>query len=356
MMTNMDEVRLMKASFEKFTSRITKYPVTVWMLISVFTFCTVVVGYSAYSGTVDVKRVVSTQSSSTTMFSSNYMESSTNSGLIVKNLHTINEGNFTCNVTVCNYDQLDQSNPAHSLITYDFTAELFTYTDTYQKVTETQLNMQGTPKIFSVRKVMDNNGTITTDTEHDINSGDFSYTYSEETLTGGTSCKDSFDICFDSEEVKKELPDLFIRVTATPTAQSIQLNGTLPTLSSIISISKGRIVETGWYGSLIESSNSDIYDAYNLVIEGSGAGTIDILWDSTEFTINPAFLAINSSKLSAETTDSSGLKKRTLTVNSSEENRYVVQFYKSTSYTGNSLPSNAIKCENYVVSEHENTP
>ena len=103
---------------------------------------------------------------------------------------------------------------------------------------------------------------------------------------GETSYKDSFDICFDATEVENEMPELFVRVIATPSAESVQLNGSLPTLSAIISISKGRTVETGWYGSLDESSDKN-YDAYNLVVEGSGKGTIDILWDSREFTIIP---------------------------------------------------------------------
>ena len=139
---------------------------------------------------------------------------------------------------------------------------------------------------------------------------------------------------------------------AVPSEESVQLNSGVPTLHSIISISKGRTVETGWHGSLDESSVND-YDGYNLVIEGSGSGTIDILWDNNEFTINPAFLTINTSKLTDVTdTTPAGWKKVTLTVNSTEENRYVVQFYKkkqNVSYTGNEFPSKYIICNNYIA-------
>ncbi|MEE3415388.1 MAG: hypothetical protein VZR53_08460 [Prevotella sp.] len=350
----------MKVCLKEIMHKIIKYPITIWMLISVLTFCAVTIGYSAYSGTIDVKRVVSTQASSSTVFSSNYMESGDT--LIVKNLHTIAEGNFICNVTVCNYDQLDQSSPARSLITYNFTAELVKYnktTEQYEKVTETQLNDGNQPKTFYVQKKMDNNEIINTDTQHDLNTGSFEYTYTGETLTGGETYKDSFDICFDSVEVEKDIPELFIRVTAVPNDESVQLNSGVPTLSSIISISKGRTVETGWHGSLNESNIND-YDGYNLVIEGSGSGTIDILWDNNEFTINPAFLTINSNKLTAITDDvSEGWKKTTLTVNSTEENRYVVQFYKkkqNVSYTGNEFPSKYIICNNYIATPVEVVP
>ncbi len=350
----------MKARLSDIFRKIAKYPITVWMLISVFTLCTVVVVYAAYNGTADVKRVVSTQASSNTVFSSNYMQAG---GLAVKELRTTADGNFICNVTVCNYDQLNLGNPAHALITYDFTAELLEYdmtNKTYQKVGVVQEKTDGTGnKVFYVQKKMDDNETIGTDQVHVLNAGSFLYTYSAETLAGGTSNKDSFDICFDSEEVEKDVADLFIRVTATPTAESAQFNGSVPTLSCIISVSQGRSIETGWHGSLNESNTLD-YDGYNLIVEGSGKGTIDILWDSREFTINPIFKQINSSKLTDETDAAlEGWRKVTLTVDSTEENRYVVQFYKkntNSAYSGNNFASRYIKCENYIVQADPETP
>ena len=146
---------------------------------------------------------------------------------------------------------------------------------------------------------------------------------------------------------------MFIQVSAIPSEESIRLNGGVSNLGSIISISQGRTVETGWHGSLQESSSTD-YDAYNLIIEGSGAGTIDIYWDSAKFTMNPVFITqYEGVRLSSETNDPerAGWKKRTLTVNSaSGENRYVVQFYKKVpgTYTGTEFPSKYIECKNYV--------
>ncbi len=341
----------MKANIKNIVSKITKYPITIWMLISVFTLCSVMIGYSAYNGTADVKRVVSTQASSSTRFSSNYMESGE---LVVKNLRTTADGDYICNVTVCNYDQLDLASPARALITYSFTAELVKYnlsTSQYEKITAVQMKDETNPKTFYVQKNLDDNEAATGASQNNLNTGSFSYTYSDETLAGEETNKDSFDICFDSTEVAKDVPDLFVRVTATPTAESVQLNGTLSTLSCVISISKGRTVETGWHGSLDESNTSN-YDGYNLVIEGSGTGTIDIQWDSYEFSINPAFLQINSAKLGTVTNmETDGWKTVTLTVNSTEQNRYLVQFYKkktNTDYTGNEFPSKYIRCTNYV--------
>ena len=346
----------MKADIKNLFNKIIKYPITIWMLISLFTLCSVMIGYSAYNGTADVKRVVSTQASSSTRFSSNYMESGE---LVVKNLRTTADGDYICNVTVCNYDQLDLASPARALITYNFTAELVKYnlnSSQYERVTTVQMKDATNAKTFYVQKILDDNVDVSDAVQNNLNIGSFSYTYSGETLVGEEIHKDSFDICFDSTEVAKDVPDLFIRVTATPTAESVQLNGTLPTLSCIISISKGRTVETGWHGSLDESNTLN-YDGYNLVIEGAGKGTIDVLWDNREFTINPAFVENNSSKLTAITDASdTGWKMLTLSVDSTDQNRYLVQFYKkktNTDYTGDEFPSKYIRCTNYVQNNAE---
>ena len=351
----------MKGRIKNIYNNIKKYPVTIWMVASMLALSAVCVTYAAYNGTADVKRVVSTQATSSTVFSSNYMEVYSSTNMVVKSLRTTEEDNFICTITVCNYDQLDPTSHARGKIDYSFTAELVRYdsnTSKYESVTEVQMNGT-TPKTFYVQKTMDENLSFDTDTQHSINStGSFSYTYSSESLTGGVSSKDTFDICFDAAEVVKDLPDLFIRVTATPTAESVQQNSGISILSSIISISRGRSVETGWHGSLQEETNKD-YDGYNLIIEGSGSGTIDICWDDTKFAMNPAFVTLYGTILSGEENDSpEGWKKRTLTVNSIQNNRYVVQFYKkheNVSYTGSNFPSKYIKCKNYnatVVAEN----
>ena len=349
----------MKGRTKNIYNKIKKYPVTIWMVASMLAFSAVYVTYAAYNGTADVKRVVSTQATSSTVFSSNYMDVYSSTNPVVKSLRTTEEANFICTITVCNYDQLDPTSHARGKIDYSFTAELVSYDSVYQKyvpVTDVQMNGE-TPKTFYVQKTMDENLPVNMDEQHSINSTEgFSYTYSSESLTGGASSKDTFDICFDAAEVVKDMPELFIRVTANPTAESVQQNSGISTLSSIISISRGRSVETGWHGSLQEETNKD-YDGYNLIIEGSGSGTIDICWDDTRFAMNPAFVILYGSSgekiLSDEENDSQvGWKKRTLTVNSIQNNRYVVQFFKrnaNVSYTGNEFPSKYIKCKNYTA-------
>jgi len=340
------------------------------MIVSALILSSMYLAFAAYNGTAVVKRVVSTQATSTSVFSSNYMEIYSSSSTTVKNLRTVNEGNFVCPVAVCNYDQLDPTSPAHGTINYTFTAELVRYdsnTDSYVRVTEVQTKENDAVKTFYVRKVMDDNVSIDTDTEHSLNfidsensSNSFSYTYSSQSLAGENSYRDTYNICFDASEVALDVPNLYIRVTATPTEESVQLNSGISVLTSVISISQGRTVETGWHGSLQELSNTD-YDGYNLIIEGSGSGTIDIVWDASKFTMNPVFEAkydgTTGTGILGDETVVSGKNKRTLTVNSATgDNRYVIQFYKNDSevyYMGPEFPSKYIYCENYIQDDDE---
>lgn len=346
----------MKGRIKNIYNRIIKYPVTIWMIVSLLILSSVYMVFAAYNGTAIVKRVVSTRASSGSVFSSNYMDVySTN--IAVKNLRTVNEGNFICPITVCNYDQLDPTSPAHGTIEYSFTAELVRYdsgTGTYVPVTTVQTKENDVAKTFYIQKIVDDNQTITSDAEHSLNSaGSFSYTYVSESLAGDTPFRDTYNICIDATEVAKSAPELFIRVTAEPTADSIQQFG-INNLASIISVSQGRSVETGWHGSLQETVSTD-YDGYNLIVEGSGAGTIDIVWDKSKFTLNPVFVekygSLGTGILDDEETVLGQTVKRTLTVNSATgDNRYVVQFYKNGpgTYIGTDFPSKYIQCRNYV--------
>ena len=324
-----------------------KYPVTIWMVVSILAFAAIYAVFAAYNGTADVKRVVSTQATSTTVFSSNYLEVYSNSGMAVKNLRTTAEGDFIISVTVCNYDQMDFNSYAKGLIQYEFKVELVQMVnDTYVPVTTVQMN-GFEAKHFYVQKNLDDNVPVS-DSMHNLNEGNFTYTV-QDSLMGGGSFKDSFDICFDAAEVALDVPRLFIRVTATPTEESQQLNSGISTLAGIISVSQGRSVETGWHGALQETGNEE-YDGYNLIIEGSGAGTIDILWNNTMFSMNPAFITLYSGTdgILGDEDDvdgRTGWRKRTLKVNSLEDNRYVVQFFKN---ADNATGTGNIICTNYV--------
>lgn len=339
---------------KNFFRKAKKYWITIWMLLSVAALGTYIT-YAAYAGTAQVKRVVSTMPTFDTVFSSNYMENP----LGVKNLHTTSFENYICPVTVCNFAQLTPTGFSKEKIKYSLTAELVTYDSSsrqYVQIDTVQtktVNGVSVNKTFYIKKTHDDNNAITSEI-HSLNStGSFSYTFTDELLAGGDSHTDTFDICFDESETLKESPDLYIRLRAVP--DDTNTNGTVTEMSCVISISKGRTIETGWHGSLAESGAID-YDGYNMIVEGVGIGTIDIRWDNTRFMINPAFISDttnNSFATGVVDDDTTGWRKITLNVNSLTKNRYEIQFYKriaGTTYTGDDHAGNYIVCDHYVVS------
>ena len=338
----------MNVFFRKFK----KKWITIWLVASIATLGTFIV-YSAYSGTAQIKRVVSTMPSYDTVFSSNYMENP----LGTRNLHTTLFEDYICPVTVCNFAQLTPTGFSREKVKYSLKAELVTYnssTREYDPLTSVRnkiVDGVAVAETFYIKKTLDDNLPVTSEI-HDLNVADgFSYTFSSEELAGGDSHTDSFDVCFDSAETLKDSPDLYIKLTAVP--EDTNTNGTVTEMSCVLSISRGRKVETGWHGALTETAGVD-YDGYNMIVEGVGKGTIDIRWDNSRFMINPAFTSdtTNNSFTSGVIDDTtSGWKKITMNVNSLEKNRYEIQFYKripSTTYTGTDSADRYIKCDNYV--------
>jgi len=174
----------MKRRKKNIYKKIIKYPITVWMLASIVLFSTLYATYSAYNGTSIVKRVVSTQATSTKVFSSNYLEDYSNTNIAVKDLRTTTEGNFVMAITVCNYDQMDFNSYAKSNIEYELKAELVQYNSTtgeYVLVREVQKEGTGEEarkKKFTVKRIMDNNAEVEED-ERDLNTGSFTVLFNE---------------------------------------------------------------------------------------------------------------------------------------------------------------------------------
>lgn len=324
--------------------KIKKNWLTFWMISALLTFSLVgaYVAYSAYMGNSELKRLVSTKSISDVVFSSNVMKSPA----AAKNIHaTVTSDEYEYPVTVCNFEQMSPANYAKEQIVYNLTAELVKLVgDEYKPVTEVILREDGvTPKVFSIKKTGDNN-TVVSKTEFNLNSSEngFKIVYKDEILPGTSSVTDTFTIVFDREELSKENSEYFIKITATP-VNNTAVSGTISEIGAWVSVCKGKDYSAGWKGSLIETDNKD-YDAYNMQVYGSGAGTIEIRWDSRFFSISDMFLLDELNKYENE----SGIevkgenavldykenwKKVILKVDSYTQNKYDIQFFKTQEHT-----------------------
>ncbi|MCR5796684.1 MAG: hypothetical protein K6G63_02055 [Eubacterium sp.] len=328
--------------------------ITVWLVISAITL-TLTIVYAAYLGNTEVKRVVSTASISNVFFSSNMLDSSSNG--LIKNIKTAETTqNYECLVSIFNYDEMMPTNFAKDDIPYRLTATLYKYdTDsgTFQKVTNVVKSEDDSRnEVFSIQKVKDNNTNVS-ESEYNLNTGEFMVEYPSEVLQGGASHANTYKLIIDKEEVAKDVPIFYIRLEAEPSAQNI--DGVVARQSGYISASKGTVYNSGWSGELSERTERS-YDGYNMIISGSGTGTIDLSWNNERFEINKFFLEQYAYDSSTGTgIDSEGVKvngttsKITLHVDSIVSNRYEVQFYKKTKGNYNlETVKSSIKCNNYV--------
>ena len=296
--------------------------------------------YAAYMGNSNMKRTISTRSISDIVFSSNVMKAPAQA----RNLHEINSAaEYEYPVTVCNFEQMSPATHAKETINYTLTAELVRYDGTaYMPVTETVYREDGiTAKVFRIRQTADDNNQLSGET-YDLNSGRFQVTYENQSLSDSISATDTFTLVFDREEMKKASTDYYIQITATPT-NATAVSGTIRPLQAQISVSKGKDYGSRWRAVLTEPDDAD-YDAYNVQVSGSGAGTIEIMWKTEYFNISDMFLMDTANTFRDSTGDAVTGDDAIITVGEwskvilevdsyTKENKYDIQFFKNQSHT-----------------------
>ncbi len=371
----------------------------IWFISVLLLSAASYVTYAVYKEVSSVKRVVSTTSAPGELFSSNCMRKDISS----RALSSTN----TFEITVCNYDQEKSLSYNPSQITYALFAELQVkysdgeyynmnnlknkidekYAADAEKTEEEQAAAAAaeyaeyTSKVnnqYSIRKSEDDGTGVLSGGERyftaSANADDnYKISFSGETLAAGVSSTDRYIVSVSSSDLNKEDPDFYVRVWAAP-------NAPLTGISTRIFGAKSSEASSAWIGSLVESNCASVdYDFYNYVITGSGAGEVDILWDSDVFEINSFFFSdlsgnsfenatpvsiagtayANTDGTPEATAYNNRWKMVTLQVDSLNKingkdikNRYELQLYKkdpAQHLTGDNKASDFIRCE-YQVS------
>lgn len=314
-----------------------KHWITVWLVVCVFAFASFGT-YAAFTRINIVKRVVSTDAGAGARFSSDCMNSST-SGMITRKSFSSQSDVPTVTVNVFNYPYPKASLYRNAVTEYDVVATIGTHDGT----TFTALAGEDLAGLSNDYYMNYNNGT-----NRSFNASSGTLSFDDCRMAAGKVNPDTFNIHFDAAELGDNPPGYCVEVIATPKDTS------LPVLKGYISVRYVKSAETGWTGSLEELDDNKVYDGYNYILEGSGAGRITFSWNPTYLTINKQFLqnlenefyvSVNGTptKISGNsslTEDSSyfptvnGMKSITLVVDSQNKNRYEVQFYK-TNTSGN---------------------
>lgn len=320
-----------------YINRLKKHWTLVW-LICVMLLSVSFISFAAYTGLKSVKRVVTTRKavSALELFSSNCMKSSFSTKMITSNQYS---------VSICNYDQSDPLTVNTSNIDYTFTVELAVRIgDDYKLLSELQTENPSayqecitrlSGKSYTVRKTEDD-GTVVTGTTYTLDENNLKQVFTGEHLAKDRTSTDRFQVAFDISELQSSTPNFYVYVTADKLGDSTSF------LQCYLFASPSTSEASAWKGELLETGD---YSFYNYIVSGSGVGTVRIFWNPQYFELNPFFQS--TLPAGSNVTDNGiyadsgspyyGWRMMTIVVNSTVQNRYELQLYKTqrdTSYTG----------------------
>ena len=274
-------------------------------ILSVFLVC--FVAFGAYTNLNSVKRVVSTKGGKELAFSSNYLKAventnTTNYSTKIISVPSTVQDNYSFGITVCNYPQDNPFDVNENDITYTLTLTLVDASG------ETQSN-------YSYDITVSYNETTSK-----FASG--VCTIGSQMLKGKTKSINTYTVTVPKTIVESGIN---IKAEAVPddTSKSYTDN---KNLARIFTFSEYTPNTTNWTGSFAETE-TDGYDGFNYIVQGQGKGTVTIEWNSEQLEISQIFLKNNN--ITAITGTESDWEKITFNVNSDTQNRYDIQFYKT---------------------------
>lgn len=257
--------------------------------------------YAAYTNLNSVKRVVSTQGSTGTAFSSNYLNLTARNtdSYALKNMSFSEKADsLTFEIDVCNYVRNDPSKVNENDITYTLKLDL--------------LSIDGS-EIASGEY----DSKITIDSGAAFSNGKCSI--DNQILAGNSRKVNKYILTVPKDFIDK----VNVRVIAEPEDSSYTATDNYK-LGRIFTFSEYNAAANTWTGYFIETT-TDNYDGFNYVIRGQGKGTVTLSWDSSQLEISKVFLDNNSlSPIEAD-----GKKSVTMNVDSNTKSRYDIQFYKT---------------------------
>lgn len=252
-------------------------------------------------------------------FSSNYMNQT-------MPLHTTHVASSTvtpsCSVTVCNYPQGKQNKPNDTDITYTVTAA-FVMPDGSAIEDSRCTGYSAT--------LTDGVTTITLDGSHLTPA-----TTITGTLTGGSISSALLTLEFSQNYVNRE-DDFCVKITATANGHAA--------LSGLFDADVRVQADNDWSGRFNDDRTGGKtpaqYDGFNYLVSGMGSGTCVLTWDTSKVALSEV------SRAALPTPTATTSNSITFTVDSDEESRYDLQFYKVniTTETWNDMDSDVVTLE-----------
>lgn len=311
----------------------------VWMISASLALCSII-AFAEYPGTNNfVKRVVVFDDTNDVMFSSNMLSLIENDRIsyqpyYVKQLTDSDVANsYDVDVYLWNYDIDGTGDYYKKAINYDL----------YIAVVDNQGNPISSIDSGKYIQIVKNDNSTAFAT---FNSSSSSFTYSSdqvETLSTGARSQIKYTIKFSKSWNLKTDMNKRVLIRATPTSDFPDLK---PIAAAIGLKEDQGTTSTGWKYYIKEqrldsSKLPSDYDAYNLVLTGTGSETIEIEWDPTKAALNKDFFESNGAfpfasgevVYTASGGSTTGWDKLVINANSYDStkgyrNRYDIQLYK----------------------------
>ena len=258
----------------------------IWVVLAAMTLCSVI-AFAEYPGTNNfMKRVVLSDDSSDMMFSSNLLTLIENDKVSYQPYYVRQLTNtdvaqtYDVDVFVWNYDIDGTADYYKRKIEYDLEIS----------VVDNQGNVISSMDSGKVIQIVKNDSTVLT--AFDSSSSSYTYIKSEvEELDTGIRSQNKYTIKFSKNWNLRNDTNKRVMIKATPTSDYPDLK---PLAAAIGLKEEQSSTSNGWKYYISEqrlsgSALPSAYDAFNLVMNGTGSETIEIEWDPAVLELNKDF-------------------------------------------------------------------
>lgn len=309
----------------------------IWLLLTSLSFVTIVVKAESVVLLSPMKRVLVTKDGHGLLFSSNLLDIVEEGEIEYQPAYKSGNGPYVVDLLLWNYDIKDEGSRYPEDINYELRTVLTDASGTPLTATDV-----GTKTVIIAPKSP--SGVSIT-----LSSENLSDKLESQNLihSANGSTENSYTLTFPSGWDLEEDADICVQLTAVPTTKTLGGGYTdLATLGKIVGLRKSRATgSNGWDAVVNEKNNSNSptsFDAYNLVVSGSGRATITISWDISKLEVNKNFYDDGNNVFgytvgeNAEVVDSGEEDGwYTVTINAdtgiaarNNRNRYSLQLYK----------------------------
>ena len=297
---------------------------------------------AAFTNSLQAQRTIAAYDGGGETFSSNLLLKG-ESGSNVRSVFTTSDTASTA-VTVCNYRQGNKTKTNIEDIDYVFTAkfvkrvtsvvngkEVVTYEEvdeTYVTARQNEIENDADNDDYTVTITLNGSSGVTATLGASATSTNFNDR--EFTLTGMQVSDDTFTIAFSTAFIAHPA-NLYLELEAAPTSNPPS------TISGILAPEfRAAGATDNWTGSFTDSTakNPSEYDGFNYRISGTGSGSVTFTWDTSKLS-----LSFVSKELLEEAgaTVNVGAGRVTLAVDSAQCAIYDLQFYKTASFSAQTV-------------------